>query len=154
MATNPDPKGGKFLGPYIDPSITVSPPVECPDSFGAQKVGAEASINPSLAVSGVSPVPALPGSKIPLRETRVYRPAHADGVNPGGTSDYDSNAATENALILGCQRSPNSWRNTDVTIPAEGAYGAQHVSYQRDPYRIEGMTGQNFLNNKGNPAGT
>lgn len=124
MATNPDPNGGIYRGPYIDPAITKAPaPL---GAFGA------ATKTPAANVPGTIPAahPAnAPGSapQTPATthaQTKVY---DVQGVNhePG-----DQGAVTP-------PHSPNSWAIEDDS----------GVPRQRDYYRNDGMVGQGYLNN-------
>ena len=135
MATNPDPKGGKFLGPYIDPSITVAPPIAGPQG------NTQPMPVPNLGKTIPTPVPARSGSTT-LGRVTIYDPVTPQGVDLVDFEPGDQGAQPP-------PYSPNSWEIEDQTIN-EGVDGAQSTqSRSRDYYRNGGMIGQGFLNNQG-----
>ena len=122
MATNPDPNGGAFDGPYIDPAITIALP---PDgAFG------RATPLPAFnAVPAPEPAPAKSGSTT-QGATTAYDPVTAAGVD---TADHEPNNA-------GAVPPAGQPLNDIVSVDVVG-----DVPRTRDPYREDGMVGQDFF---------
>ncbi len=135
MATNPDPNGGAFEGPYIDPAITKAPVPWGPHGQDANTTAP----NPPGTVADPDPADE-PGARPQVvadthKETPVY---DVPGVNhePG-----------EQGAVKP-PHSPNSWKTEDQTLNA-GTAQESTQSYPRDPYRNNGMIGQTFMRNQG-----
>lgn len=136
MATNPDPNGGPYQGPYTDPKLTASQAPWGP--FGQL----DPTPAPNLGKSIPTPVPARANSKT-LGEITVYDP-----VTPEGVDLVDHTPDNRTAVVP--PHSPNSWKVEDVAINADTPI-ASTQTFPRDPYRNGGMIGQPYVNNAGTP---
>ena len=146
MATNPDPNGGPYYGPYVDPKIS-------------SLNGRSTAPLPWGPIGATGPTPAVnaPGAATAAR-------ADAPGTRPQVLSDtdkatpvYDTPDVDHAPGDQGAVPPPNlnSWGIEDDVINADTPQESVQ-SYPRDPYRDNGLagpfedgSGQPFLKNQG-----
>jgi hypothetical protein len=130
MATNPDPNGGAFYGPYTDPTLTQAGP-----KFDDVTNDPTGTFNDGETIPGDTPAkhaPADVGNNSELN----YEPVTSDGTSPVDHAPGDQGAVVP-------PHSPVAWQIEQVDV--EGT----DIPFGRDPYRNDGMIGQDFLKNQG-----
>lgn len=162
MATNPDPNGGVFYGPYVDPNLATQRP-----SFDEVTNKPSTDLSAQVADTAYPPkhIPATVGDSIVGRANDAeasaaaqaasigyYNPVAADGSDPTDFAPGDQGATAPAHAPVGWaveSESINAGKTRQTATPygAAGSSIATTVTRGRDPYRNGGMIGQGFVEN-------